>query len=110
LIRVIRSNKGREVTADQIGVAKMSKRADLHPRANSKTRAKTSAVAMVQPVTLFSSPVLLAGEDDAAFHELLSRVRTAINPVNIIDESGGIGMGDFALAPLEVEFDANART
>jgi hypothetical protein len=40
----------------------------------------------VQPVTLFSSPVLLAGEDDAAYHELLSRVRTTINPVDIIDE------------------------
>ena len=64
----------------------MSKRADLHHKANSKTRAKTSAVAMVQPVTMFSSPVLLAGEDDAAYHELLSRVRTAINPVDIIDE------------------------
>ena len=64
----------------------MSKRADLHPKDNSKTRAKTSAVAMVQPVTLLSSPVLLAGEDDAAYHELLSRVRTAINPVDIIDE------------------------
>jgi hypothetical protein len=64
----------------------VSKRADLHPKANSKTRAKTSALAMVQPVTLFSSPVLLAGEDDAAYHELLSRVRTAINPVDIIDE------------------------
>ena len=44
----------------------MSKRrADLHPKANSKTRSKTSAVAMVPPVTLFGSPVLLAGEDDA---------------------------------------------
>src|SRR5215469_18577645 len=64
----------------------MSKRADLHPRANSKTRAKTSAVARVQPVTLLSSPVLLAGEDDAAYHELLSRVRSAISPVDIIDE------------------------
>ena len=83
---VIRTNKGREVTAEQIGVATVSKRADLHHKANSKTGAKTSAVAMVQPVTLFSSPVLLAGEDDAAYHELLSRVRTAINPVDIIDE------------------------
>jgi hypothetical protein len=36
---------------------------------------------MVQPIALFGSPVLLAGEDDAAYHELLSRVRTAINPV-----------------------------
>jgi hypothetical protein len=64
----------------------VSKRADLHQKANSKTRAKMLAVAMVQPVTLFSSPVLLAGEDDAAYHEFLSRVRTAINPVDIIDE------------------------
>jgi hypothetical protein len=64
----------------------VSKRADLHQKANSKTRAKTLAVAMVQPVTLFSSPVLLAGEDDAAYHEFLNRVRTAINPVDIIDE------------------------
>src|SRR5262249_8981753 len=58
----------------------------FNPRANSKTRSKTSAVAMVPPVTLFGSPVLLAGEDDAAYHELLSRVRTAISPVDIIDE------------------------
>jgi hypothetical protein len=64
----------------------VSKRADLHSKANSKTRAKTSAVARVQPVTLLSSPVLLAGEDDASYHELLSRVRTAISPVDIIDE------------------------
>jgi hypothetical protein len=86
LIRVIRSNKGREVTAEQRGVFTVTKRADFRSKANSKTRAKTSAVAMVQPVTLLSSPVLLAGEDDAAYHELLSRVRTAINPVDIIDE------------------------
>jgi hypothetical protein len=43
-------------------------------------------LATVQPLALFGSPVLLAGEDDAAYHELLSRVRTAISPVDIIDE------------------------
>ena len=64
----------------------MSKRADLHQKANSKTKAKTSAVTMVQPVTLFSSPVLLAGEDDATYHELLGRVHAAVKPVDIIDE------------------------
>jgi hypothetical protein len=64
----------------------VTKRADLRSKANSKTRAKTSAVAMVQPLALFGSPVLLAGEDDAAYHELLSRVHTTINPVDIIDE------------------------
>jgi hypothetical protein len=62
------------------------RRADLNPKANSKTGSKTLAVAMVPPVTLFGSPVLLAGEDDASYHELLSRVRAAINPVDIIDE------------------------
>jgi hypothetical protein len=64
----------------------VGKRADLHPKANSKTRAKTSAVATVQPLTLFGSPILLAGEDAAAYHELLGRIRAAINPVDIIDE------------------------
>ena len=64
----------------------MTKRADLHPKANSKTGAKASALATVQPLALFGSPVLLAGEDDAAYHELLSRVRAAIKPVDIIDE------------------------
>src|SRR6516164_738334 len=50
------------------------------------SKVRTSAVTMVQPVTLFSSPVLLAGEDDAAYHELPRRFRAAINPVDIIDE------------------------
>jgi hypothetical protein len=64
----------------------MSKRAGSHPKANSKTGAKTSPLTTVQPLALFGSPVLLAGEDDDAYHELLSRIRTAINPVDIIDE------------------------
>jgi hypothetical protein len=64
----------------------VTKRADFRSKANSKTGAKTSALATVQPLALFGSPVLLAGEDDAAYHELLSRVRTAISPVDIIDE------------------------
>jgi hypothetical protein len=33
-----------------------------------------------------SAPLLLPGEDADAYHEFLSRVRTAINPVDIIDE------------------------
>ena len=64
----------------------MSKRADLHQKANSKTGAKRSALATVRPLALLSSPLLVAGEDDAAYHELLTRIRTAINPVDIIDE------------------------
>ena len=64
----------------------MTKRADFRSKANSKTGTKTSTLATVLPLALFGSPVLLAGEDDAAYHELLSRVRTAISPVDIIDE------------------------
>src|SRR6516165_5696978 len=86
LIRVFRSNKGREVTIEQRGVCTVTKHADLDPKTNSKTGAKTPALATVQPLALFGSPVLLAGEDDAAYQELLSRVRTAINPVDIIEE------------------------
>jgi hypothetical protein len=55
-------------------VCTVTKRADLHPKANSKTGTETSALATVQPLALFGSPVLLAGEDDpAAYHELLDR-------------------------------------
>jgi hypothetical protein len=64
----------------------VTKRADLHSKANSKTGTKTSALAMVQPLALFGSPALLAGEDAAAYHQLVSRFRAAINPVDIIDE------------------------
>src|SRR5215831_80121 len=65
----------------------MSKRAGLHPKANSKTKSNISPLAKVQGLMLFcSAPLLLPGEDDASYHELLSRVRTAIKPVDIIDE------------------------
>jgi hypothetical protein len=64
----------------------VSKSADLLPKTNSKTRAKTSAVATIERCVLFGSPQVLQGEDEAAYHELLSRVRAAIKPVDIIDE------------------------
>jgi hypothetical protein len=64
----------------------VTKRTDLRLKANSKTGAKTSPLATVKPLALFGSPVLLAGEDDAAFQELLSRVCAVAKPVDIIDE------------------------
>jgi len=65
----------------------MSKRAGLHPKANSKTKSNISPLAKVPWLMLFGSvPLLLPGEDDDAYHEFFSRVRTAINPVDIIDE------------------------
>jgi hypothetical protein len=62
------------------------RRADLHPKANSKTKSNTSALAKVQRLTLFGSPQLLHGEDDAAYDELLNRVGAVVRPVDIIDE------------------------
>jgi hypothetical protein len=64
----------------------VSKRVDLHPKTNSKTKSKTSALAKVQRLTLFGSPQLLQGEDAAAYDELLNRVGAAVKPVDIIDE------------------------
>ena len=64
----------------------MRKRAALDAKTNSRARAKTSAVATVQQLALFGRPQLLHGEDAGAYHELLSRVRTVIKPVDIIDE------------------------
>jgi hypothetical protein len=64
----------------------MSKSAGLHPKANSKTKSKTSALAKVQRLTLFGSPQLLEGEDAGAYDELLSRVSAAAKPIDIIDE------------------------
>jgi hypothetical protein len=64
----------------------MSKGAGLHPKANSKTKSKTSALAKVQRLTLFGSPQLLEGEDAGAYDELLSRVSAAAKPIDIIDE------------------------
>jgi hypothetical protein len=64
----------------------MSKGASLHPKANSKTKSNTSALAKVQRLTLFGSPQLLEGEDAAAYDELLGRVCAAVKPVDIIDE------------------------
>jgi hypothetical protein len=65
----------------------MSKRAGLHSKANSKIESNISPLAKVQGLKLFgSAPLLLAGGDAAAYDELLSRFRAAINPVDIIDE------------------------
>jgi len=64
----------------------MSKGAGLHPKANSKTKSKISALAKVQRLTLFGSPQLLEGEDAGARDELLSRVSAAAKPIDIIDE------------------------
>jgi len=87
----------------------MSKGAGLHPKAKSKIQSDTR-------LTLFGAPQLLEGEDLAAYDELLGRAYAAVKPVDVIDHRRNVhsrrrvlGMGSLALAPLKVEFAANAR-
>ena len=40
----------------------------------------------VQRLALFGSPVLLEGEDAAAYDQLLARIFAAVKPVDVIDE------------------------
>jgi hypothetical protein len=60
--------------------------AGLPPKAKSKIKSNTSAVAKVQRLTLFGPPQLLEGEDAAAYDELLGRVCAAVMPVDVVDE------------------------
>jgi hypothetical protein len=46
----------------------------------------TLAAAPTQRLALFGSPLLLAGEDAAAYDELLARVCAAVKPLDVIEE------------------------
>src|SRR6266540_1558861 len=61
----------------------MSKRVRSDPKNKSKSKSKTSPSARSTP---FGQPPLLEGEDATAYDELLSRLREAVQPVDIIDE------------------------
>jgi hypothetical protein len=60
----------------------MSKR--VRPKTKSKTTSITSTSAA--GLALFGEPQLLAGEDAAAYDQLLARICAAVKPVDIIDE------------------------
>jgi hypothetical protein len=51
-----------------------------------KTDSMISAPARVQRLALFGRPLLLEGEDEAAYDELLGRICAAVKPVNVIEE------------------------
>ena len=54
-----------------------------------KSESKTEIAAVpgqVQRLTVFGPPLLLEGEDAAAYDELLARICAAVKPVDIIDE------------------------
>lgn len=57
------------------------------PKTKSKIKAVTSAqVATPRTMRLFDPPLLLEGEDAAAYDELLARVCAAVKPTDVIDE------------------------
>jgi hypothetical protein len=52
-----------------------------------KSKSKTKiAVPSVSGQALFGPPLLLEGEDAAAYDEFLARIRAAVDPVDIIDD------------------------
>ena len=51
-----------------------------------KSKSITLASSPVQRLALFGPPLLLEGEDAAAYDVLLTRVCAAVKPVDIIDE------------------------
>jgi hypothetical protein len=54
-----------------------------------KSESKTEIAAVpgqVQRLAVFGPPLLLEGEDAAAYDELLGRICAALKPVDIIDE------------------------
>ena len=58
-------------------------RVQRKPKSTSSSRSMTLARPQF---SLFDEPLLLEGEDRAAYDELLARVREALKPVDIIDE------------------------
>jgi hypothetical protein len=61
----------------------MAKRVRLDAKATPKSK---SAILAPGRSTLFGEPLLLEGEDAAAYDELLARVYAAVKPADIIDE------------------------
>jgi hypothetical protein len=59
------------------------KRARLKPRAKSMIAAPTRE----QRLALFGPPLLLEGEDEAAYDELLGRIYAAVKPANVLEET-----------------------
>ena len=56
-------------------------------KSKNKTKVETTSVSgQAQRLALFGPPLLLEGEDAAAYDEFLIRIRAAVNPVDIIDD------------------------
>ena len=55
-------------------------------RLNQKAKSNKSTPAPVRPLALFGPPLLLEGEDAAAYDELVARMCAAVNPVDVLEE------------------------
>ena len=55
-------------------------------RLNEEATPKKSTPAPVRPLSLFGPPLLLEGEDAAAYDELVARMCAAVNPVDVLEE------------------------
>src|SRR5687767_9563178 len=55
-------------------------------RLNQKAKSNKSTPVPVRPLALFGPPLLLAGEDAAAYDALVARMCAAVKPVDVIEE------------------------
>ena len=75
----------------------VSKRVRLDPNTSSKSKSMTADPA--PRLAVFGQPLLLEGEDPAAYDQLLARIYAAVNPVDIIYE---IFVADVVFSTWEV--------
>jgi len=81
-------------------------------QSNSKTEiAAPSVPSWARRFALFGPPLLIAGEDAAAYDQLLARICSAVKPVDIIEEIfiADLASLEWEVAPLEIELDPSAR-
>ena len=78
-------------------------------------KSKSMSLSRARRQTLFGEPLLLEGEDPAAYDDLRGEVRAAVKPADIIDEMFTVdvvflALGGLAVAPSEIERDPKPRT
>src|SRR3954466_7129260 len=75
----------------------VSKRVRSGSKAGSQSKSPTSILTAQR--TLFHQPLLLAGENAAAYEQLLGAIREAVKPMDIIDE---MHIADIAILQWEI--------
>jgi hypothetical protein len=90
---------------------------DEHARSDQEIspKSKSMSLSRARRQTLFGAPLLLEGEDPAAYDDLRGEVRAAVKPADIVDEMFTVDVVSlewevFAVAPPEIEVDPKPRT